>query len=101
MLIRKRIPKKCRLCENVIGTLQDDSYGCDGCGKSIDDLLASKDTNRCDHLRLDIFFRHKETQHLQFCSWRCVVKRLQTIRSDYFVSLPFLHFERDVLPGQH
>ena len=101
MLLRKHIPKKCRLCQSTIGTIQEESYGCDGCGKSIDDLLASPNTQRHEYLGLTIHFQSKKpAEYLQFCSWRCVIKRIRTIQTDYFVTLPFLHFERDVMTGQ-
>jgi len=34
-----------------------------------------------------------------FCSWRCVFDYLPTISSDYFVSLPYLHYDRDGYDG--
>jgi hypothetical protein len=64
-------------------------YGCDECAKVIDDY-----PNEINRLELTVF-KHtdSEADHLHFCSWRCVLKHITKLKSDYFVSLPFVHFD--------
>ena len=65
---------------------------CDKCKKDLG-------LNDCgEHLEVKIFYQdqnnqRKETDHLQFCSWKCCIKFLPKIKSDYFVTLPYLHYD--------
>lgn len=66
-------------------------YGCDCCKKAINMGLSGK--HRA-HLELTVFFNGaRESERMQFCSWRCVLKKLPTIKTDYFISLPYLTFD--------
>ena len=67
------------------------TYTCDECGKSVGDL----------HLRFSVFQKEGESdaQMVKCCSWRCLLRKLAAVRSDYFVVLPYLHFD-DVPEGQ-
>lgn len=64
-------------------------YGCDECKKEI-----PKFPNESSRLDLTIFHNSGETEHLHFCSWRCVLKHVPKIKSDYFVTLPMLYFDQ-------
>ena len=63
--------------------------GCDNCKKVID--LNKKAT---DWLEVTIFNQNREADHCQLCSWKCVIKFVRKIKSDYFVTLPFLHYDK-------
>ena len=79
---------KCPTCERNTTVLQEQKYGCDQCKKEID--LNKKGI---EYLDMTIFHHHKETEHLQYCSWKCCLKQLPKIKSDYFINLPFLTFD--------
>jgi hypothetical protein len=47
-------------------------------------------------LRMDVYNNGPEgstSSERQFCSWRCLLAHLPKIQSDYFASMPFLHFD--------
>lgn len=63
-------------------------YGCDECENKI------HPNEEQGVLRLSIFYKGmEETDHKEFCCWGCVLKYIPKIESDYFVDLPFLHFD--------
>lgn len=64
-------------------------YGCDDCKAPIVDF-----PNESQRLELTVFHKtHEATEHLHFCSWRCVLNHIPKIRTDYFVSLPIVYFD--------
>lgn len=67
--------------------VSDDVYGCDECRAEIKDY-----PNEGSRLELKIFHYDNRCDHLHFCSWRCVLKHIPKVKSDYFVDLPFLYF---------
>lgn len=69
--------------------LTPDVYGCDECGSVMDEL-----PNEPNRLEMRVFHHTQEdTDSLHFCSWRCVLKHIPKIQSDYFVDMPFLYFD--------
>lgn len=93
MIIKKAKYRKIK--KTVTERVSDDVYGCDHCKKEF-----KKDENI---LEITVFFNNQklkkqleggETDRYQFCSWNCTCEFLPTIKSDYFISLPFLHFDK-------
>jgi hypothetical protein len=91
MLIKKAEYKK--VVKEVVQKISDDIYGCDRCGREIS--LEEK-------LELSVFFLDKklkkqdtgsDSDKYQFCSWDCVCKFLPTVKTDYFISLPYLTYD--------
>lgn len=69
--------------------VSDEVYGCDECRKEIRDF-----PNENPRLDIAVFHHSHESERLHFCSWRCVLKHLPKIKTDYFVSLPFVHYDQ-------
>jgi len=62
-------------------------HGCDECKAAIDIE---------NGLEMTVFRSTKEnTESLQFCSWDCVLAHIPKVKTDYFVKLPFVHFDAD------
>lgn len=89
-IIKKGERTECGECHRTI-SVTNDVYGCDTCEKQIDE----------NALRVFVF-SHKGSgaSEYRFCSWACVLKKLKTLKSDYFIDLPFLHFDT-ATKGQH
>jgi hypothetical protein len=67
----------------------DDECKCHHCGDEVDDL---------EPLNLTVFSKQRDTSEpkdMLFCSWHCVMEHLPTIPCDYFISLPYLLYDRD------
>ena len=88
MLIKAAKYKKIKVFQNQCIT--EAVYGCDHCGKEIPEF-----PNEPYRLELTIFYQNNESKHEHLCSWACVLKRLLTVKSDHFISLPFVHFDAD------
>ena len=99
MKIEEARYETCKECGTRKRMISEESYGCDECGKQIS--IESNGKTHHDFLQLKVF-RHvgSDTESREFCSWACVFAFLPKIESDYFVSLPFLQYEADVVPGQ-
>jgi hypothetical protein len=87
MLIREAEWKVCPTCKRKEHIIKEEAYGCDCCKKIID--LNNGD----EYLRVQVFQTGGETSTYYLCSWKCVFKFLKTVKSDYFISLPFLSFK--------
>ena len=83
--------KECPACDSR-KRVADEVHGCDVCHK-----VFVEDES---YLSVDIF-RHetRSADKMDFCSWACALKGLATIETDYFVSLPYLHYD-DMPEGQ-
>lgn len=70
--------------------VSDEVHGCDECRAVID--FNDKD---CKYLEYLIFNNPLDTRSERriLCSWKCVIKNLKKAKSNYFISLPFLHFD--------
>jgi hypothetical protein len=86
--------KKCKTCHQRTTMSQEESFGCDECKRPIDEQLNTNNSKHRDHLQVAVFRNNREgAEHLHFCSWRCVLAHLPKIKTDYFVSLPFLQYD--------
>jgi len=63
-------------------------YGCDECKKEIKEY-----PNETERLEMTIFKNSDQPEYLHFCSWECVLKYIPKIKTDYFVTLPYLFFD--------
>ena len=96
--------KTCRLCGHKDSKLiVEESYGCDGCKQPIDDLINanSKNNKYCEYLELRIFTENtnSDSKSLSFCSWKCMFKKLKTIKCNHFIVLPYITYGK-TMPGQ-
>ena len=64
-------------------------YGCDECRAEIKEY-----PNEENRLELTVF-RHgsENAEHLHFCTWDCVLNHIPKIKTNYFVSLPYLYYD--------
>ena len=89
MLIKDRTYKECNGCgHRRIAT--NEVYGCDTCKKVID-------TNNPEREYLSATVHKKGADRatdIQCCSWRCMAKALRKVKTNYFVSMPFLMYEK-------
>lgn len=97
-ILREEQWRKCSECGTRKALVHDASYGCDGCGKPIDALLEQSNIRRREYLELSVH-NWESSSRLQFCSWKCVIRGLRKVESDYFVVLPYLHYD-DAAKGQ-
>lgn len=98
MIVKKAKYKKVR--EMVTRQVSPDIYGCDEC---------KKEFGEDNRLEITVFYNDKnlrklrntaseDTDRHQFCSWKCVGKFMPKVKCDYFVSLPYLHYDAQT-PG--
>jgi len=86
MIIKERKFRECPECGSK-KLIKDEEYGCDACKSPI--ILGKHDT----YLSLTLFKRSDENKSYHFCSWECVFKKLKTLKTDDFISLPYLSFD--------
>ncbi len=84
MIIKKAKFKKVTRIVNE--RVSDEVYGCDQCKKEIGERT----------LDITIFHHKGESEYKNLCSWKCVIKFVPTIKTDYFVSLPYLHYDEKI-----
>ena len=90
MLIKKAKYKEVKVMRRKM--VSEDIYGCDECESVINDY-----SNEDSCLKVRVFHKHTEdTDSLHFCSWKCVLDHLPKINTDYFVDLPFLHYDTKI-----
>lgn len=84
MIIKEAAWETCSAC-GTRKRVSDEERGCDECAKPLgeDDSLSATVFSNQDN----------ETVDLHFCSWACALKKLSTVKTDYFISLPYLHFD--------
>lgn len=90
MIVKKAIYGK--VMREVTERISDEVYGCDQC---------KKEFGQDDKLEITVFYNKKRDKHKkiggtdrhEFCSWECVAKFLPKIKTDFFVSLPTLHYD--------
>ena len=85
MQLAEAVYEKCSCCGTRKKLLQDDKYGCDNCFKPIDESD--------EVLRVDVHSKAGSVKRLEFCSWACLLEKMRTVESDYFINLPFLSFD--------
>lgn len=84
MIIKERKYSTCSKCK-ARKFLSDEMYGCDICKKQIDL------NNHTSYLSVDAFQNDGNTQHHHLCSWECVLNLISEVKSDYFVTLPYIY----------
>ena len=89
MIIQKAKWKKCGECGRNDELIQQELFGCDNCKKK----FGSAKDGMGDYLELTVHEHNGKHHRMEFCSWGCVFKKLKTVKTDYFVSLPFLNFD--------
>ncbi len=87
ILIKAKVKEtKCKCCGHIERkTITPEKLGCDTCKKPIE-----------ENTRLDVtvFWNNPDkSENFYFDSWECTIKKLKTIKTDYFISLPFLHYD--------
>lgn len=97
MKLREREHTHCSSCGHVNGIKQEEEYGCDACKKPIN-MGNSENGKHRGHLEAVVFRNNQESERLHFCSWRCCIAKLKKVKTDYFVSLPYLTFD-ETTPG--
>jgi hypothetical protein len=88
MLIKKRKYEKCSKCKANIRLINEDVYGCDYCKNPID-----LNMDGSNYLDFTAFWHDDRNERMQFCSWICALEKLKTLKTDYFINLPFLSFD--------
>jgi hypothetical protein len=68
--------------------VKEEVHGCDECRTEIENW-----PNEPVRLDTTVFFQDGQTERLHFCSWRCALKHLPKIKTDYFISLPNVLFD--------
>jgi hypothetical protein len=72
--------------------LSDEVRGCDECGRVFPEDGAA--------LNFTVFRNGEQrADQVDCCSWKCVFAALQKVRSDYFVSLPYFHYDAETPEG--
>jgi len=89
MIIKEAVFAKKRKTVNV--RVSEEIYGCDCCKKKIDPDSESL-------LRIQVFQKDADGNTLpctqkEFCSWKCVLRFLPKVKSNYFVGLPYLSYD--------
>lgn len=76
--------------QKVLKTLVPAVKGCDQCKKKLPTGKGGYQTS----LEVSVFDTvagETESKRLEFCSWKCVAKAVKKEKSNYFISLPYLH----------
>lgn len=84
MILKEAIYKKKRVTTRIL--VSEAVYGCDECHKKIE-IGGSG-------LEMNVFHNDKDIETLNFCSWDCVLRHIPKIKSDNFMSLPFVQFDK-------
>lgn len=88
MIITAAVYDNCSECGTRKREITPERFGCDGCNKEL-----HYDSHKNTYLSIRVMFKAKESTQLDFCSWRCALRKLKTLKTDYFISLPYLHFD--------
>lgn len=88
MIIKKAVYRKVQVEQKR--EVKSAVYGCDCCRAEIKDFH-----NETQRLEVKVWpdKNNSEVEYYHFCSWRCVLKFIPTIKSSYFADLPFLYFD--------
>lgn len=84
MIIKNSVHKE--ITETKIVKVEESIWGCDQCGSEI-----------YEYPNLEIKVFHQDdidnVDTLHFCSWECLFKNVLKIKTDHFISLPFVTFD--------
>jgi len=92
MIIKENEFEECPKC-GTRKLIKDEEYGCDTCKTNIHYLSGNDER---EYLEITIFHHDNDTDRLHFCSWACLFEKLKTLKTDYFISLPYLMFDSNV-----
>lgn len=91
-ILREAQWRECGEC-GLRKRIAEERRGCDVCKK----IFADDEP----YLSADIFSHDSNgADRLDACSWACALRGLAAIETDYFVSLPYLHYDSDTPMGQ-
>lgn len=87
---------KYRVCDSCRARhlISERIYGCDTCKKVIDMNQPER-----EYLSATVFSHTKGNADIHACSWVCMMKALRKVKTDYFVSPPFLHYDKSASKG--
>ncbi len=85
MIIKEREYDTCPDCGKR-ELIKDEVYGCDWCKSEMHNTL-----------EVTVFQENGEAKRHQLCSWECVFEILPSLKSDYFISLPELIFDEEIV----
>ena len=89
MIIKGREFKLCSACGHK-EMISDEEYGCDNCGKSINDDDSGESHN---YLDATTHSTNGSSEHIHCCSWECMLNVLKRCETDYFICLPYLTYD--------
>ena len=94
MIIKEEIRENCDKCGRFVRQVSPEQHGCDQCKKPIQPY-----GNNDERLEVTVFTHAdgSNTKHYLFCSWRCVFAFLEKVRTDYFISLPYVSFDNKIV----
>ena len=82
---------RCDKCDNITDHKKH-AYFCDGCDKLLIDEYQNRDDAE-DFINITIHNKSGPAIRHEYCSWKCCLKHLRTLDSDYFISMPFLQYD--------
>ena len=87
MIIKEAEREQCSKCGHKGKVISKRVYGCDNCKNEFDDKSM---------LRLTVFNQSvMDAIHHHFCCWGCVLEFLPKVKSDNFIDLPYLSYEKE------
>lgn len=90
MLIKPAKYKNKKVIQKVC--ISYEVHGCDECRTEIKEY-----PNEPTRLEINVFHHdNSEINHYHFCSWKCALTFIPKIKTDYFIDLPFVHFDSGV-----
>jgi hypothetical protein len=87
MIVKEAVYKKKKITKFECTLISDVVYGCDECKAEIIEY-----PNEDNRLEITIYNNNDTNNNLHFCSWGCVLKYIPKLKSDYFATLPYIHF---------
>ena len=81
----------CSECGCRKDLIQEESYGCDWCGIEMYETNADKIR---DYLEITVYTHDGDrATRYEFCTWPCLLSKLKTVKTDYFVTTNYLHYD--------
>ena len=91
MSIKEPVYETCGQCGSQ-KMVKDSEICCDTCKKVI--------PHNSGALDVDVHHKIGDAETYNFCSWVCLFKKLPKLKSEWFITLPVLNFDK-VSDGQH
>ena len=67
---------------------------CEFCGRECPMDLGPERERQ--YLDVTVFHTVEQADHIAFCNWTCALKGLKKIKTNYFVNLPYLHYDTTI-----